>query len=317
MRGVILNTDHDWFEFLSAQPALDEVNFWRPSDTRKPGMPPGTPVIFKLKKPHGNWIVGFGIFASHSVLPAWMAWEAFERKNGAASFVEMLRLISRSRPQRDEDPSGTGQYAIGCLMLSTPVFLARPAWVPAPEGWPSNTVQGKAYDLSTGEGARIWQHCQAVASATRVEPEEEAPRFGEPIQPRYGEPLLVRPRLGQGSFRVVVTDAYGRSCAVTSEHSLPVLEAAHIRPYAEGGPHVVSNGLLLRTDIHRLFDKGYVTIDSDHRFVVSRRLKDEYDNGKTYYTLHGTKIHVPAERSDVPSLANLEWHAREKFRESA
>jgi hypothetical protein len=52
---------------------------------------------------------------------------------------------------------------------------------------------------------------------------------------RYGAPVLVPPRLGQGAFRVAVTDAYGRSCAVTREHSLPVLEAAHIQPYALGG----------------------------------------------------------------------------------
>ena len=45
----------------------------------------------------------------------------------------------------------------------------------------------------------------------------------------------------------------------------------------------VDNGLLLRLDIHRLFDRGYVTVDRDYRFVVSRRLKEEFDNGRTYY----------------------------------
>jgi putative restriction endonuclease len=78
--------------------------------------------------------------------------------------------------------------------------------------------------------------------------------------PRYGKPLLVWPRIGQGVFRIAVTDAYGRACAVTGEHSLPALEAAHIRPYAAEGLHDVANGLLLRSDLHRLFDKGYVTV---------------------------------------------------------
>jgi putative restriction endonuclease len=96
---------------------------------------------------------------------------------------------------------------------------------------------------------------------------------------RYGEPQLVRPRLGQGTFRFAVLDAYG-SCAVTTEHSRPVLDAAHIRPYGEGGGHEVANGLLLRTDLHRLFDKGYVTVSPDHRLVVSKRLRDEWHNGR-------------------------------------
>ena len=64
------------------------------------------------------------------------------------------------------------------------------------------------------------------------------------LPPRYGEPVLVRPRLGQGAFRVVVTEGYGRACAVTGEHSLPVLEAAHIKPFDAEGPHDIRNGLL-------------------------------------------------------------------------
>lgn len=95
---------------------------------------------------------------------------------------------------------------------------------------------------------------------------------------RYGEPYLVQPRLGQGAFRVLVTDSYRRRCAITGEKTLPALEAAHIRPYSYGGSHEASNGLLLRRDLHSLFDAGYVTVTPRHRFVVSRRIKDS-DNG--------------------------------------
>ena len=68
---------------------------------------------------------------------------------------------------------------------------------------------------------------------------------------RYGTPKTVQLRLGQGTFRIAVTSAYG-ACAVSGEHSLPALEAAHVRPYADGGGHALPNGLLLRADIHRL-----------------------------------------------------------------
>ncbi len=89
---------------------------------------------------------------------------------------------------------------------------------------------------------------------------------------RYGTPTLVKLRLGQGSFRILVTDAYGRACAITEEHTLPALEAAHIKPYGDSGPHAVYNGLLLRSDVHRLFDKGYITVTPELRIEVSRRL---------------------------------------------
>ena len=99
---------------------------------------------------------------------------------------------------------------------------------------------------------------------------------------------------------MLVTDIYGRRCAVTQERTLPALEAAHICPYGDGGAHVAQNGLLLRRDIHSLFDAGYVTITRDLKFEVSRRIREEFDNGKHYYTLHGFKIDAPSDVGNPP-----------------
>ncbi len=84
-------------------------------------------------------------------------------------------------------------------------------------------------------------------------------------------------------------------CAVTRERTLPALEAAHIKPFAEGGEHEASNGVLLRRDIHSLFDAGYVTITPKLNFEVSRRIKEEFENGRQYYELHsrGVTVHIP------------------------
>lgn len=86
--------------------------------------------------------------------------------------------------------------------------------------------------------------------------EQPAPPVPLVAEPRYGTPVTILPRLGQGTFRIVVTDAYERQCAVTGERTLPVLEAAHVRPYGRSGPHDPRNGLLLRSDLHTLFDRG-------------------------------------------------------------
>jgi putative restriction endonuclease len=123
-------------------------------------------------------------------------------------------------------------------------------------------------------------------------------------RPRYGAEQVIRPRLGQGIFRV----------AVTTEHSLPVLEAAPIRPYADGGEHHLANGLLLRSDVHRLFDLGNVTVTPAGVFEVSRQLRDDYDNGKIYYEMHGQHVRFPQRPSDRPDPTLLDWHASERFR---
>jgi putative restriction endonuclease len=132
--------------------------------------------------------------------------------------------------------------------------------------------------------------------------------------PRFGEPHLILPRLGQGAFRVLVTDIYGRRCAVTQERTLPALEAAHISPYGNGGEHEAQNGLLLRRDIHSLFDAGYVTVTPDLRFEVSRRIREEFDNGKPYYALHGQRIMVPESSSQRPDPGALSWHNSHYFK---
>lgn len=125
---------------------------------------------------------------------------------------------------------------------------------------------------------------------------------------RYGEPQLIRPRLGQGAFRVLVTDTYSRRCAITQERTLPALETAHIRPYGDGGEHEARNGLLLRRDIHSLFDAGYVTVTPDLQFEVSRRIKEEFDNGRHYYELHGKAIYEVQDTLRRPSPETLRWH---------
>ena len=117
----------------------------------------------------------------------------------------------------------------------------------------------------------------------------------------------------QGAFRVLVTDIYRRRCAITNERTLPALEAAHIRPYAEGGSHEASNGLLLRRDVHSLFDAGYVTVTPELRFEVSRRIREEFDNGKHYYALHGQEIAKPDNPKQLPDRAALAWHNEQRF----
>lgn len=302
-------TDKDWFETLAARNS-GEANFWQPSGSRNfKVLQAGEPFLFKLHSPN-NFIVGGGFFVRYSPLPVSLAWEAFGEDNGVRSQGELLARVRRYR--RDDaqlDP------VIGCNVLAETFFLPRSQWIPVPTDWAMNIVQGKTYDTHTELGAELWRRVQLVmplAPGLRDAPQESE----RDEKSRYGQPFLARGRLGQGAFRVLVTDAYQRRCAVTGEKTLPVLEAAHIKPYAEHGPHRIENGILLRSDLHKLFDLGYVTVAPDLTLLVSRRLKDEWHNGKEYYAHHGRPLMIRPEcPTERPSADYLSWHNDNRFRE--
>lgn len=311
MRFYVGVTDYDWYRFLAGRPDIDEVNFWQPSG----GLPfralgPGGLFLFKLHAPRHS-IVGGGFFATWSSLPVSLAWEVFGEKNGAASLGEMRLRLAK---YRNVDEHERTDYRVGCILLEQPFFLAEADWIPAPADWARNIVRGKGYDATKGEGRRLWERVEAAIQGRGLGPLPFEPSHVEPPAQRYGEPTLVLPRLGQGTFRVWVSDLYARRCAVTGERTMPVLDAAHIKPYDRSGPHDPRNGLLLRTDLHRLLDSGYATVTPDLRFWVSTRIRAEFTNGRDYYALDGRQLRAPTRPELAPSREYLEWHADNVFR---
>jgi putative restriction endonuclease len=300
---VVAVTDGDWFETLRRQPMLAEVNFWAPSSASFRALQPGELFLFKLHAPH-NVIVGGGIFTYATVLPWSLAWQAFGEANGARTPQEMRTRIARYRRANVDSKV---DFEIGCRILAQPFFLEERDWLPVPASWARNIVSFKTYSTEDSDGRRLWEAVQE-----HLQPHRPAGLADEAA--RFGAPQLIRPRLGQGAFRVLVTDIYGRRCAVSEERTLPALDAAHIRPYAEGGSHEASNGLLLRRDIHSLFDAGYVTVTPDLRFAVSRRIREEFENGRHYYALDGRSIPPPRDRQHRPDPAVLAWHNDSRFK---
>jgi putative restriction endonuclease len=300
---VIAVTDGDWFDMLRRQPNLSEVNFWAPSAATFRALQPGEMFLFKLHAPR-NVIVGGGIFAYANSLPCSLAWEAFRESNGARSAQEMRTRIAR---YRRAEPGDRSDFEVGCRILTQPFFFPESNWIAVPANWSPNIVSFKTYNTGDPEGLALWE-----AVNERLGQPQKASMDIE--HARFGGPQLIRPRLGQGAFRVLVTDIYQRRCAVTQERTLPALEAAHIRPYGDGGEHEARNGLLLRRDIHSLFDAGYVTVTRDLRFEVSRRIREEFNNGKHYYALHGRAIDAPTGVGQRPDPDALIWHNEHCFR---
>jgi putative restriction endonuclease len=71
---------------------------------------------------------------------------------------------------------------------------------------------------------------------------------------------LVPYRLGQQAFKALALNACQRQCAITGTH-IPGSPVAHVRLVTEGGEHGLDNGPLLRSDVHTMFDRGYLCVD--------------------------------------------------------
>jgi putative restriction endonuclease len=277
----------------------------------------GQPLLFKLRAGHGGFIVGGGFFAHYTELPISLAWGAFGRKNGVPDLRAFRERIARLRREPadpwNEDP-------IGCILLAQPFFFDREDWIPGPADWAPNTQRGKGYDLSEGIGARLWADVRARLEAVRAGDRwrERAPDddFPEPpdIPGGYAPTAPGRRRYGQGIFQSLILDAYGRQCAVTRERALPALDAAHIRSFSERPEHDVRNGLLLRSDVHRLFDAGYVTVTPQYKVEVSHRVREDFNDGENYLKMRGAEIVVPEREGWRPDREALAWHNERRFR---
>lgn len=313
MNFYLGNTDYNWYYYLS-QINPEDVNFWQPGGKQKfKALSVGAPFLFKLKRPY-NVIGGVGFFSSHTFLPLTMAWDTFKNRNGCDSLEELRKTISSYRKEFwDFNPQ------VGCIVLTNPIFFSKEDWIPVPPNWANSIVQGKLYSTGDEIGLNLWKNIEILLDKyltlnSNYQSQSQL-MLDSKAAPQYTNNVLSKVRIGQGAFRVLITDAYTRRCSISGEKTLPVLEAAHIKSYSESGPHLISNGILLRSDIHKLFDSGYLTVTDTYKIEVSKRIKEEYENGKEYYQYHGKDLIILPQRSvDLPNKNFIEWHNTNVFK---
>ncbi len=307
MKAYIGVTDGDWHRFLAERPELTEINFWRPSTAREfRAITVGEPFFFKSHYPH-NRIVGGGFYSGFAALTISQAWEYFGEANGVKSLEEMRQLVDRYRRARiphEKDP------LIGCILVRDPRFFPEELQVDPPSDFAPNLVQGKSFDLATRIDSPYFGELLDKILGAHAEIDITAPwhRPG----PVYSDPRLAPQRLGQRSFQAVVLNAYHQRCAITGCKIRPVLQAAHIRPLPQGGEHRLDNGILLRSDVHTLYDRGYLAIDPKYRLLASPHLR-EFDNDNQYNRRIGNRVIIPDRPQDRPNREFLEWHLEEVF----
>lgn len=307
-------TDWPWFrhlQSLSDRGKLDEANFWQPRGQRAPALRPGDPFILRLKSPHSA-IAGFGFYASHCVLPLADAWTTFGDRNGDATWEAFRQRIVSFRAGK-MTPNEIETRKLGCIALVHLTLWPQERWIPwgLERGWKKN-VQVSKYERDPSRAELLRMAIVAEQADSRA---EFASRF-ELVHD--DERLVVRSdsvcREGQGAFRARLLGAYGGSCAITGEHTEPVLAAAHIQPYRGPRSNHPQNGLLLTQEFHTLFDRGYVAVTPDYKVRVSPRLRMDFGNGRRYEKHDGQLLLLPSDASAQPSREALEWHERKLFK---
>jgi putative restriction endonuclease len=313
MRGYVGVTDDEWYRFLAARPGISEaeVNFWRPGGGREfRALAVGEPFFFKTHAPH-NRVVGGGFFSGFAALRTSEAWQMFGEANGATSLERMRERIAHYRREPigpHDDPE------IGCVFVRNVAFFPDRLAHEPPPGFASNIVQGKSYDMADRQVAGYFGDLMQLVLGIEVEIDFSQPWHA--AGPVFGDPRLSPHRLAQQSFKAVVLSAYHGHCAITDTKIRPVLQAAHIRPVSDGGENRLDNGLLLRSDVHTMFDRGYLAVDPSHRLLVSPRLRDEFGNGEQFYAKAGQVITLPDRKADRPQRDFLEWHLDTVFKAS-
>ena len=114
-------------------------------------------------------------------------------------------------------------------------------------------------------------------------------------------------RPGQAVFRAKLMQVYEGRCAITGCNVPAALEAAHIVPFSGPASDHVSNGLLLRLDLHALFDAHLICIKPPEMTVC---LTDSLIGG-FYEVVNGRKLRLPKDVGSRPNLAALSQHYRE------
>ena len=267
---VIAKTHQTWFDNLKSK-ACNEVVFWTPSDWKIRENIFGKPFYF-IKRGHESVLMGVGKFRSYALHKISNAWNKYSYKLGADSLNDLMKLLGRMNAT-DE---------IGCIELGDVEY------------WdPSNYLL-----YIEGKYLQKFKYCEAskIDIVTLNVPEDfKLTKVSKKRQKSAGRVV----RLGQAAFKKLLMREYGR-CCVTGECQHELLEAAHIQSYMSEKSHHIQNGLLLRCDIHKLFDSGLLIIDDDYCVRLSSKLTSQ-----NYECFRGQKIYLPSNQRSYPSKEAL------------
>ncbi len=288
---AISPTDKNWFDFLKVSSLNSYVNFWTPTPWNLRQLNVGNRLYFMLKDPIRK-VAGFGEFYEYKNLTAVQAWNEFGYRNGRNSrqvFINSIQdYLDKNSLKFGGQAIDINTYQIGCIVLNNCEYWEEEHFLDAEEqniDFATQVVKIKYFD-------KYDPFQQAVNDRDNFN------IVNEHRDDRRGEANI---RVGQSAFKGKLLRAYNNKCCISGETIPELLEAAHIQEYRNRNSNHVQNGLLLRIDLHRLFDNYLMHIDNNYTIQISTIVTNPL-----YRQYHGQKIQLPHSVYDYPSIVALE-----------
>ncbi len=291
--GAIGSTSPDWMDFHKERDS-QTVCFWQPTPRDPRELKYGDRWYFFRRG--SNRIDGYGTYVRWSNITVKAAWTLYKEGNGSLSINEFIYSLEGAS---SSDKKISEMSEIGCVELQgisyfdSPLNISdigiTPLFVPFRYIRDRDLIEEGLFGYNNNEN-----------------PEQIKMRFElcdeRMVKPRFLKYLHIRD--SQAKFRKKLLDVYGNVCAVTGDQPSEVLDAAHIQPYINISSNHVQNGLILRADIHRLFDKGMISITDDLCIIVSRFF---LSSNSEYEKYHQRPLII---KNDVvrPSREALKYH---------
>ncbi len=291
MSDVLASTALEWFETVH-QLGAPVAAFWQPTPAQPGRVSLGDRWYFKQHQ--APVILGYGHY---------LGWERisvasmFQRYGLATGYPSAEKLVTSLRRH---NPAFTLQSEVGNVLLSSVVGFPEPKpladLVP-----PIRDLDGPFRYVAEGIQHEKLRELGDIQSQGNFVLRDNAAAEVQAVARKR--------RNGQNAFRLALLRRYGAVCAFTGETLPEALEAAHIQPYVDALSNHIGNGLLLRSDMHSLFDAGILSLTDNFRILVSKRVLgkhgwlDEMD-GKAARLQSGNAF---------PSLEALSFHRRVVF----
>ncbi len=283
---AIAPTDLNWFHQLRNEGYDDsEVNFWTPTPWNIKQLKRGDTLFFMLKAPI-RMIGGYGKFIDYQNMSPTAAWNKYGINNGVRT-LEDLKVRTKFYIEKQSAKSSHG--SIGCILLNNLEFFDDDNFR-SPEDYlnvsfPNQVVKLKYFDTNTKE--------RKIHKSKNLEITKEF--SSQKSSQKKKTTVKATQRKGQPKFRKEILHVYKNKCAITGVNDERVLEAAHIEDYVNENSNHINNGICLRADIHKLFDRHLIGIDNNYRISVSARVKD-----REYRKLNNKKISLPKNKKFRP-----------------
>lgn len=286
-----------WFKDFEGQ----EVEWPKP-------LPDGTFIVNKAKGIHKPKDIDYAVSVRQSLNSPYADHEPVIGFNGSWTY----RYFQEQLDPAERDRQFTNRALLACKADGVPVGVLRQ--VKAKPN-PRYLVLGLALVTEWNDGyfqlegpvnyvvAPVRSPIQQLESALLSAATFNPPSFED--ERRWVDASIAL-REGQGAFRKSVLEAYDHRCAISECSVVQVLEAAHIHRYFGVKTNVVSNGLLLRADLHTLYDRALIAVEPEtYQLMISPKLQ-----GTEYDEFEGRSIRLPSNAKDAPNPAALLEHKR-------